>query len=194
MATDSYSHLLSSMNFDGDAQVSNASTILDQLDSDFLNMTENEISESTNASFDLEQMCEPICSSFDVSLDDPCRHSLSMSSIISDYDYDSPQSPAHQKQEAPFDVSHPITPDQKNLGIQLPDLTELQMQYQTTLKKLANSMRQSDATRSVLKRQREFSPSLSFESDGETDYFSSPRCRQLEQSRKRLLCVVDRDA
>jgi hypothetical protein len=182
MATVSYSQRWAPMNFDGDVQMSNASTILDQEeDSDFLIM-EIEIPASANASVHL-------------SLDDPRRKSLSMFNIISDNDYAPPQSPAPQKQQAPFNfVSHRVTPHQKNEEIQLPDSAELQMQYQNTIKKLAKSMRRSDATRSVIKRQRKFSPSLSFESDDETDFFTSPRCQQLEQSRKRLFRVINRDA
>jgi hypothetical protein len=175
MATASYSHLLAPMNFGSNAQMTNASTILDpEMDSDFL-MMEIEIPAPANASFD-------------PSLND------SMLSMISDDDYASPQSPAPEEQQASFYFLRQITPDQKNEEIQLPDLTDLQMQYQNTLKKLGKSMRRSDVTRSVIKRQRKFSPSLSFESDDETDFFASPRWQQLEQSRKRLFCVINRDA
>jgi hypothetical protein len=193
MATESYPHLWApTNNFDGDAEMFNASTIVDQVDSDFLTM-EIEIPAS-NACFDLS-LDDDDNDDEDDDYRDPRSH-ISMCSIVSynDYEYNLPHSPAPQRQQASFDFSSQITPDQKIEEIQLPDSTELHMQYQNTLKKLAKSMRRSDATRSVIKRQRKFSPSLSFESDDETDFFTSPRCQQLEQSRKRLFRVINGDA
>jgi hypothetical protein len=163
-----------------DADLSNCCNTTVEDFGDNIPNDETTIPASTNASFDL-------------SLDDPRRNSLSTFSMISTNDYAPPQSPGQEKQQASFDFSGQITPDQKNEEIQLPDLTELQMQYQNTLKKLGKSMRRSDVTRSVFKRQRKFSPSLSFESDDETDYLANPRWQQLEQSQKGLFCVINRD-
>jgi hypothetical protein len=179
-------------NFDGDVQMFNASTIVDQVDSVFLTM-EIEIPAS-NAGFDLS-LDDDDEDDEDDDYHDPSSH-ISMYSVVSDidYEYNLPQSPAPQREQASFDFSSQITPDQKYEEIQLPDSTELHMQYQNTLKKLAKSMRRSDATRSVIKRQRRCSPSLSVESDDRTDYFTSPRCQELEQSRNRLFRIINRDS
>jgi hypothetical protein len=67
-------------------------------------------------------------------------------------------------------------------------------QHQNTPKKLAKSMRRSNASRSVIKHQRERASILSIDSDDETDFFTSPRRKQLEQSRKGLFCLISRAA
>jgi hypothetical protein len=178
MATDSFSRLWTQMNFDGDAQMSNLAPIVDKVD--LLLMMEIEIPASANTFSDL---------------DDPRRNSLcSTLSSISDYDYAPIQKPASQKQQASFDFSHQIAPDQKKEVLQLPNLTELQLQYQNTLKKLAKSMKRSRVTRSMIKRQSKLSSILSIDSDDETDFFTSPRRKQLEQSRKGLFCLISRAA
>jgi hypothetical protein len=177
MATESYSQLWGPMNFDTDAKMSND----DHVNCDFLTMEIEIPSASSNASFGL-----------DLSLDDPRRNSLSMMSVISDCDYAPRRSPPPKKQRS-FEFSDEVSPDAKNEHVPLPGLTELQMQYQNSLKKLAKSMQRSDVTRSVIKRQRKVTPSLSFESDNAKDFFAGPRMQQLEQSRKRLLCVINRD-
>jgi hypothetical protein len=180
MATESYSHLWGPVNFDTDTKMSNIAAIADQVDCNFLTM-EIEVP-SADASFDL-------------SLDDTRRNSLSMMSVISDCDYASPRSPAPKKQQRSYDFCSEVSPEMKDEHVPLPGLTELQMQYQDTLKKLAKSMRRSDVSRSVIKRQRKVTPSLSFESDSAKDFFAGPRLQQFEQSRKRLLCcVINRDA
>jgi hypothetical protein len=174
MTTDSYSNLWGPVKFGTDAQMPNAAVIMDHVDCDFLTM-EIEVPSSaspSNASFGLN-----------LSLDDPRRNSLSTMSVMSDCDYSSPRSPVPKNQRS-FDYSNEVSPD-------LPGLTELQMQYQDTLKKLAKSMRRSDATRSVIKRQRKVTPSLSFESDNAKDFFASPNLQQLEQSRNDFLFLIN---
>jgi hypothetical protein len=179
MATESYSQLWGPMNFDMDGKMSNDATFVGHDDCDFLTMEIEIPSASSNASFGL-----------DFSLDAPRRNS--MMSVISDCDYTPRRSPPPKKQRS-FEFSNEVSPDAKNEHAPLPGLTELQMQYQNSLKKLAKSMQRSDVTRSVIKRQRKVTPSLSFESDNAKDFFAGPRMQQLEQSRKRLLCVINRD-
>lgn len=180
METESYSQLWGPVKFDTDAKMSNSATIVNHIDSDFLTMEIEVPSTSSNASFGL-----------DFSLDDPRRNSLSTMSVISDCDYASPRSPPPKKQRS-FDFSNDVSTDAKNNEhVPLPGLTELQVQYQNSLKKLAKSMQRSDATRSVIHHQRKATPSLSFESDNVRDFFAGPRLQQLEQSRKRLLCVIN---
>ena len=85
----------------------------------------------------------------------------------------------------------------------------LQMQYQEGMRRLSKSMRHSDMTRSVIKRQRKIAPSLSFTStrsrdssydgtskstpavDHQQDFFLGPRCKELEDSRKNLLSMLN---
>jgi hypothetical protein len=180
MATESYSQLWGPMNFDADAKIYNDVNIVDHVDCDFLTMEIEIPAASSNASFGLD-------------LDDPRRNSLSMMSVISDCDY-APRRSHNPKKQRSFEFSYEVSPDAKrNEHVPLPGLTELQMQYQNSLKKLAKSMQRSDVTRSVIKRQRKVTPSLSFESDNAKDFFAGPRMQQLEQSRKRLLCVINRD-
>jgi hypothetical protein len=82
-----------------------------------------------------------------------------------------------------------VTPESSD-HVQLPDLTELQRQYQHTLHKLARSMRQSDATRSLIKRQkRMLSPTFSMPGRDE-DFFTSDRCARLEESRRKLFNAI----
>jgi len=56
---------------------------------------------------------------------------------------------------------------------------ELELEYQRSLKKLANSMRRSDNSRSIVKRQRS--------SEAKENFFQSPRCEELERSRQQML-------
>lgn len=67
--------------------------------------------------------------------------------------------------------------------------SELQRQYQATLEKLAKSMRRSDETRSIVKRQRLHSPDLKI-AGAQTDFFNSERCRELEESRVKLVRMM----
>jgi hypothetical protein len=180
MATDSYSHLWGPVNFDMDAQMSNAAAMV-EVDCDFLTMEIEVPSGSSNESFGHE-----------LSLDDR-RNSLSMMSVISDCDYAPSQSNVPERQPS-YDFSSEVAPAEKNEDVPLPGLTELEKHYQETFKKLAKSMRRSDETRDVIKRQRKVSPSLSFDSFNAPDFFASPRLKQSEQSRKRLLTLINKDA
>lgn len=76
-----------------------------------------------------------------------------------------------------------------------PSTTDLQRQYQLTLRKLAKSMRRSDATRSIVKRHKSWSykggPSTVGPKGGYSDnFFESERCRELEASRKQMLRFI----
>ena len=81
----------------------------------------------------------------------------------------------------------------------------LQVQYQDGLRKLAKSMRHSDMTRSVIKRQRIVAPSFSFTSSHSggsnnsqggaaqsmtQDFFLSHRCKELEDSRRKIFRML----
>jgi hypothetical protein len=69
-----------------------------------------------------------------------------------------------------------------------PSAAELQRQYQHTLRKLAKSMRRSDATRSIVKRQK---PLHFKEMSAAMNFFHSERCKELEDSRRQLLRFIN---
>jgi hypothetical protein len=166
------------VNFAADAQMSNDAAMV-EVDCGFLTM-EIEVPSSSNPSFGL-----------DVSVDDPRRNSLSMMSVISDCDYHLSLSPGPKKKQRSFDFCNEVLSDSKIDHAPLPGVTELEKHYQDTLKKLAKSMQRSDLTRDVIKRQRKVTPSLSFESANREDFFASPRLKESEQSRKRLLNLIN---
>jgi hypothetical protein len=62
---------------------------------------------------------------------------------------------------------------------------ELQLDYLRTLKKLAMSMRRSDETRSIVKRQR---------GDDKNNFFMTPRWNELEQNRSMIFKVIQLDS
>jgi hypothetical protein len=72
-----------------------------------------------------------------------------------------------------------------------PTVTELQDQLRRNLRKLKNSMRRSDQTRSVLKRQRACSDGLDREYKG-TNFFCSARLREIEQTRSAFSNMINR--
>ena len=93
---------------------------------------------------------------------------------------------------------HHVTPEQQaNSPLRLPDAAELQLQYKRTLKKLAKSMRRSDATRNMVKRQRSASYSVgsAFSSDDDLseDFFCGTRAAQMEQSRRKLMQLIHQE-
>lgn len=89
------------------------------------------------------------------------------------------------------DHTHQITPEkQKPSEVSLPDVTELQIQYQRTLKKLTRSMQRSDETRSIVKRQRLCSSAAKIYKEGENDFFSSPQAKAIEEAREKLYEVL----
>lgn len=65
-------------------------------------------------------------------------------------------------------------------------MIELQIDYQRTLQRLSKSMRRSDETRSIVKRQR-------IGRDQYKNFFDSPQCDELELSRKRILDVLRKE-
>ena len=99
-----------------------------------------------------------------------------------EYQKVAPESPQPNAEAAAVNriSSIPITPDttfpRENTA---PSIVELQFEYQRTLQKLAKSMRRSDETRSIVKRQR-----LSY------NFFQTTRCEQLEDTRQKVLQVV----
>lgn len=105
-------------------------------------------------------------------------------SLTSDADDEKPHAPV-----IPFD-RQPSTPI-------LPEMAELQLQYQRTLMRFTKSMRRSDQTRSIVKRQRNskipVTVSRSFDHDDgdddddtRVDFFDSARCKELEETRRRV--------
>jgi hypothetical protein len=99
-----------------------------------------------------------------------------------------PRTPSpHQSSMLFDDEAHQITPEKrKRCEVSVPVMTELQLQYQRTLKKLALSMQRSDETRSIVKRQRLCSSTASIYDDEENDFFSSPQAKAIEEARTRL--------
>lgn len=66
--------------------------------------------------------------------------------------------------------------------IRLPESSfEIDRQYQQTLKKLAQSMRQSDLTRSILKRHH----------SNDRDFFNSVRLTDIEHQRKKVRMLIN---
>lgn len=86
---------------------------------------------------------------------------------------------------------HEITPEQQATPqFILPDLVELQIKCQRTLQKLASSMRRSDETRSIVKRQRLQSPG--FNEDLSDNYLFAPqRASTIEESRRKLYQMIN---
>jgi hypothetical protein len=86
---------------------------------------------------------------------------------------------------------HEITPEQQAPSkVNLPDMTELQFKCHLTLKKLANSMRRSDETRSIVMRQRLQSPVFQG-SISDSDFFSSKHASAIEESRRKIYQLVN---
>jgi hypothetical protein len=63
------------------------------------------------------------------------------------------------------------------------DTVELQLEYLRTLKRLARLMRRSDETRSIVKRRR-------FDKCDKNNFFTSPRWRELEQTRSEVATLI----
>lgn len=102
--------------------------------------------------------------------------------------YDPPRSPSPSRSHT---SAHEITPEQQEQGkVHLQNPGELQVQYKRTLKKLAKSIRQSDATRSQIKRQKRLASASLSDSEDDCDFFTSRRCMELEKSRKQLLKLI----
>uniref|UniRef100_A0A7S3PBK1 Uncharacterized protein n=1 Tax=Amphora coffeiformis TaxID=265554 RepID=A0A7S3PBK1_9STRA len=87
----------------------------------------------------------------------------------------------------PRQVSPPSVP--REIVIEMPPANPLEQMYRDGLKKLAKSMKDSDMTRNVIKRQSKFtyrgtkSPGL-FK---QKDFFLSSRCEELESCRRQLM-------
>jgi hypothetical protein len=168
------------MDFEADILTpSYAKGVIDSVDADvFLMEIEIPMSSSTEGS-----------SYFDTYDDFSRRNSLGMTCVkLPEYNYDPPHSPCREQRES---YASEVTPEQaKSDYVKLPTLAQLKIQYDETLKKLAKSMRRSDVTRSVIKRQRKVLPSLSFDSATAPDFFTGPRFEELEKERKRLLRLI----
>jgi hypothetical protein len=100
---------------------------------------------------------------------------------------------------APSKRSSLVTPEPpaEESAAAFPNPHELQRQYQHTLRKLAKSMRRSDATRSIVKRQKPmtFKSVASAMREGRRasmyNFFQSERCKELEESRRQLLRFIN---
>lgn len=91
---------------------------------------------------------------------------------------------------------HRVTPDNRpgscTLTLNESSLHCLQEKYRQSIRKLAKSMRQSDATRSMIQRQkRQYSCVLEEAADLESSaFFSSNRFMELEASRRKVLKTI----
>lgn len=83
-----------------------------------------------------------------------------------------------------------VTPEPSNSSISLPDTYDLQVQYQRTLQRLGKSMRRTDATRSIVKRQRSgYSTCSNVSTESEVSPAVAvpfPVGDQVEEARRRL--------
>jgi hypothetical protein len=129
-------------------------------------------------------------------VDDECSEDEDYDDDVDDNDEDdeTPRTPSQvDRQVFMFDSEniHEITPEhQAPPKINIPDLAELQVKCQRTLKKLANSMRRSDETRSIVKRQRLHSTAFK-ENECDDDFFSSRHASAMEESRRRLYQMIN---
>lgn len=81
--------------------------------------------------------------------------------------------------------AHEITPELcSQPKVKLPDTTELELQYRRTLKRLSKSMRRTDETRGIVKRQR-----LS-KTDRHCNFFQSSKAKVMEESRQKLYRLI----
>lgn len=159
-----------------------SSTILDELDEEMFSSTLQEDEDDE----DLGLREERLPSLF--------NSAARRNSLLSD-DLDGDRShPAPSKRSS---LVTPEPPAEDSAAATFPDPHELQRQYQHTLRKLAKSMRRSDATRSIVKRQK----SLTFKSVASAvregrrasmyNFFQSERCKELEESRRQLLRFIN---
>lgn len=108
-----------------------------------------------------------------------------------------------------------ISPDRRAqhsvCAVKHPDLiVELQLQYQQALMRFTKSMRRSDQTRSIVKRQRCYKVPATIQHSGYDDekadgggkadlnlddltgdFFGSARCRELEETRQRIYQLLE---
>lgn len=85
---------------------------------------------------------------------------------------------------------HEITPEQQSPPkFNLPDLAELHTKCQRTLQKLANSMRRSDETRSIVKCQR-LQRTVFKETEIESNFSIGHRASAIEESRRKIYQMI----
>jgi hypothetical protein len=82
--------------------------------------------------------------------------------------------------------SPPSIPNVANIPFTavVPDMLELQAQYNRTLQRFTKSMMRSDQTRKIIRR--------TCSADPTNDFFFSQRCQELEQSRKQVYRMLQR--
>jgi hypothetical protein len=94
------------------------------------------------------------------------------------------------------DCVRTVTPETQTNQLSLPDMANLQLQYQRGLRRLSRSMRRSDQTRSIVKRQRSAYSQASGgggKDDARPDFFASSRFNEFEDSRKKLFSLINGD-
>jgi hypothetical protein len=106
-----------------------------------------------------------------------------------------PHSPVPNEISIFSDTSvHRISPQQTTNPVLTSSCCELQLQYKRTIKSLTKSMRRSDQTRTIVKRQRSSfsigSALSSSDDEPSEDFFYSDRCAQVEDSRRHLLRLL----
>ena len=160
--------------------------MIDQVDDDFLMMMDDE-----HCSEDLPSMNVDLKRKNDINQEPK-------DASVTDYHKDH-VSPPHSPIPNEINIlsqndAARVTPEQTGSTIHCPDEAyKLQLQYKRTLKKLAKSMRRSDATRTIVKRQRSsmsIHSGLSSDEDLSEDFFVGDRCAQVEQSRKSLFQLL----
>jgi len=71
-----------------------------------------------------------------------------------------------------------------------PEGVELELEFKRSMKKLASSMRRSDESRSMVKRQRSYNSSTGSSS---RDFFQSQRCEELEHNRQTMFGMIQKN-
>lgn len=107
------------------------------------------------------------------------------------------ETPTTPHQEDRRDVYREITPEQVPSSVvpavDLQELAELDMSCQRAMKKLECSMRRSDATRLIVKRQR-LNSSHKSENEQHRRFFTCSHAREIAETRQELYDAIDRDA
>jgi hypothetical protein len=84
----------------------------------------------------------------------------------------------------------------REIAVEQTPVDPLELMYREGLKKLARSMKHSDMTRNVIKRQSKFSYRGMATSAApqallaQRDFFLSPRCEELEETRRQLMQMI----
>lgn len=85
-----------------------------------------------------------------------------------------------------FPDQHRVSPDSAKSSRAKKNPSQcIKRKYNHSFRKLVKSMRESDATRSMIKRQKRL-----LKDDDDDNFFASPRCSELEDSRRKLFKML----